>query len=382
MDGVTASLELELGTDDVEGWYRRREGNSMIHHGVAAGHPPIRMRVMNDPGDLVPSGPAANREATPEEITDMKRRLEAGLRQGAVAVGMGVAYTKGATPFEVVEMFRVAARFGASVHVHIRGASSVATGPGRQQGLLEVIAAAAATGAALQVVHVNSSGQADTGEFLRVIGEARARGMDVTTEAYPYTAGATAIESAIFDEVESRPDSFFGQLQWMATGERLTRESFRRYRKQGGMVILHTNTEERVRTAVTSPLAMIASDGIDVRPQGHPRSAGTYSKILGRYVREMGALTWSEAIRKMSLMPAQRLERRVPAMRRKGRIEVGSDADLAVFDPDRVIDRSTYEKPMQHSEGMRWVLVGGVAVVDGGRPVPGVFPGRAIRAER
>lgn len=380
MDGVTASFELEIGTSDVDGWYRAREGKSQIHHGVAAGHAPIRMKVMGDPGEFLPAGAAADREAAPEELTGIRQRLEAELKKGAVAVGIGVAYTKGCTPLEIVDMFRIAARFGAPVHTHIRFASSVATGHMRQFGLLEVIAAAAVTGAPLQVVHVNSSGQADTAGFLDIIQSARDRGLDVTTEAYPYTAGATRIETAIFDGAEQREDSFFGQLQWMATGERLTRESFRKYRKQGGPVILHTNTEDRVRLAVRSPLTMIASDGFDIRPQGHPRSAGTYSHILGRYVRERGELTWMEAIRKMSLMPALRLEKRVPSMRDKGRIRAGADADIAIFDPRTVIDRSTYEKPDQFSEGMRWVLVGGTPVVEGGKPVEGVFPGKSVRA--
>ncbi|MBM3737723.1 MAG: amidohydrolase family protein [Acidobacteria bacterium] len=380
MDGVTSSLELEIGTADIDGYYKAREGRSMIHHGAAAGHAPVRMKVMNDPGRFVPSGPAASRAASPEEETEIRRRVEAELKKGAVAVGIGVAYTPGAAPFEIVDMFRIAKRFDAPVHTHIRFASSVATGHGRQHGLLEVIAAAAATGASLQVVHVNSSGQGDTAAFLKIIEEARARGIDVTTEAYPYTAGATSIDSAIFDGAESREDSFFPLIQWIATGERLTRETFRKYRKQGGTVILHTNTEERVDLAVTHPLTMIASDGFDVREQGHPRSAGTYAKILGRYVREKQSMSLMDAIRKMSLMPAQRLEMRVPAMRYKGRIRVGADADLAVFDPARVIDRSTYERPMQYSEGMRWVLVNGTPVVADGKPVTSAFPGRAIRA--
>jgi N-acyl-D-aspartate/D-glutamate deacylase len=381
MDGVTASFELEIGVPDIDAYYSRIEGRSMIHHGAAIGHAPVRMQVMGDSGDFLPADKAVGAPATEEQITRIRMLIERGLHRGAAGVGFGLAYTPGASYWEILEMFRIAAANGASCHVHLRGASSaVGSEDGRIQGLMEVLAAAAITGARLHVVHINSSGQESTVKLLDMISGARKRGIDITTEAYPYTAGATRIESAIFEGWEKKPDAWFPTIQWVATGERLNRSRFEQYRKQRGLVIVHANTEERVRLAVLSPLTMIASDGFDVKPgQGHPRSAGTFSKVLAKYVRQEAGLTLPDAIRKMTLMPAQRLEKRVPAMLDKGRIRVGSDADLVVFDPASIRDRSTYEKPSEFSEGMRFVFVNGVAVVDGGHPVKGAFPGKGLR---
>jgi N-acyl-D-aspartate/D-glutamate deacylase len=385
MDGVTASFELEIGVADVDKAYAARVGRSLIHHGFAAGYPAARMIALGEEGattKLLPTAEAATKIATPEQISQMKRHLEEQLQHGAVAVGFGLAYTPVASYWEVLEMFRVAARFNASCHVHVRGGGTPGqSSNGRVQGVDEVIAASAISGAPVQVVHINSTGMEATSQLLQMIQEARSHGLDITTEAYPYTAGCTDIKSALFDSWSNRPDSDFATLQWVATGERLNRASFDKYRRQGGLVIVHGNTEERVRTAILSPLTMIASDGFDVKPgEGHPRSSGTYTRILAKYVREEKSLSLNDAIRKMSLMPAQRLQKRVPAMRNKGRIKIGSDADLAIFDPARVRDRSTYEKPDVFAEGMHYVLVDGVPVVDGGKLVARTFPGKGIRA--
>ena len=385
MDGVTASFELEIGVADVDKAYAAREGRSLIHHGFAAGHPGARMMALGEVGGdtkLLPSMEAAKNVATEEQITEMKRHLETQLKRGAVAVGFGLAYTPVASYWETLEMFRVAARFHASCHVHVRGGGTPGTATnGRIQGVSEVIAASAITGAPLQVVHINSTGVEATPQLLQMIGEARAHGVDVTTEAYPYTAGCTDLSSALFENWNDRTDADFATLQWVKTGERLNRASFQKYRKQGGLVIIFGNTEERVKAAIVSPLTMIASDGFDLKPgEGHPRSSGTYSRILAKYVREQKAISLNDAIKKMSLWPAQRLEKRVPAMLNKGRIRAGSDADLAIFDPATVTDRSTYEKPDTFSEGMRYVLVDGVAVVHDGKLAGGAFPGKGIRA--
>lgn len=380
MDGVTTALELEVGTGDVDRWYDARQGKALINYGVSIGHLAARMAAMRDPVEFVPSGQAARRAATDAEIAEMKMQLERGLQRGAIAVGFGIQYVPHASHWEILEMFRVASRFGASCHVHLRNAG-MKEPASSTQALEEVIAAAAITGAPLHVVHVQSTGGKNTPRLLQIIGEARSRTLDVTTECYPYVAGMTDIKSAIFNEGWQEVFGIdYGDLQWAATGERLTKETFERYRKTGGMVAVFSMTEEIVETAIANPLTMIASDGILNNSKGHPRTAGTYTRVLGRYVRERGALSLMDALRKMTVMPAQRLERRVPSMKYKGRVRVGADADLVVFDPARVIDKSTYEQPAQYAEGITHVLVNGVVIIKNGELQTGIYPGRAVRA--
>jgi N-acyl-D-aspartate/D-glutamate deacylase len=377
-DGVTTALELEVGVADVDRWYGEREGKARINFGASAGHIAVRMAVMHDPGDLLPRGDAAHRVATAAELEEISAMLDKGLKRGALAVGLGPAYTEAATNQEILGVFRVAAKYQASCHVHIRGSGTPLEG--NFSGFEEVMAAAAITGAPLHIVHIQSTGGPNVIQELQMIAEARSHGMDVTTESYPYNKGMTSIQSAMFDHREDEPDSYFASLLWPATGEYLTKESFMRYRKEGGMVIVPGNSLENVHAATVSPLTMIASDGYVANGHGHPRTSGTYALVLGRYVREEKALDLMTALRKMTLMPAQRLEKRAPIFKDKGRIRVGADADITVFDANRVIDKATYEKPLQHSEGIQFVFVNGIAVVKDGRLVEGVFPGRGARA--
>lgn len=380
-DGVTTSLELEVGTDDVDHWYAAREGKSLINFGVSAGHIPVRMKVMHDPSDFLPSGDAAHKKASAEQVAEMEKLLAKGLDRGALAVGMGIAYTEAATHDEIVSMFQVAAKYKAPVHVHIRyfGSKEPATG---LAALEEVIAAATATGAPLHVVHITSMGLLDTPRLIAMVEGARAHGLDVTTECYPYTASSTRLETSAFDPgwQEARGITY-GDVQWAATGERLTAESFERYRKQGGDVVIFGIPESAVRAAVANPAIMIASDGMRISgPKVHPRGQGTFARVLGHYVREERALDLMTALRKMTLLSAQRLESRAPAFKSKGRIRIGADADITIFDPNRIIDKATYENPLQYSEGIEFVLVNGVPVVKDGKLVQRVFPGQAARA--
>ena len=205
-----------------------------------------------------------------------------------------------------------------------------------------VLADAASTGAGLHVVHITSTLLRETPLALDMIHSAAMHSVDVTTDGYPYTAGMTDISSAIFSPGWQQRNGgiTYKDLQWAATGERLTEESFNRYRKQGGEVAIHAIPEDMVRIAVADPTVMIASDGILDNGKGHPRAAGTYARVLGRYVRDEHLLSLSDALAKMSLMPADLLH-----LSNKGRIQIGADADITTFDPQRVTDRATLKTP-------------------------------------
>ena len=372
LDGVTTTLELELGTSDVDVWYRERSGGERINYGVSIGHIKVRMAVMQDSGTFMPVNEGAYRASTPALTEEIAKCIEIGLSEGAVDIGAGFPYTPAATRDELLAVFRVAAATKTPIHVHIT--------PG-VAGLKEALSLASETDAPLHVAHINSSSLAETPVMLEMISEARARGHDVTTEAYPYAAGMTEIQSATIQDIyKSASDARLAEIEWPLTGERLNRESFARYTEIGGPIVVHTNTEQMVAAAITNPLTIIASDAYWQNGTGHPRTAGTFSRVLGRYVREAHSLSLMEAIRKMTLMPAQRLEVRVPAMRQKGRLSVGADADITIFDAERVMDRSTYREPSLPPVGIQHVIVNGVSVVANGQAVEGVAPGRAVRA--
>jgi len=383
-DGVTTALELEVGVPAVGAFLKAREGNAILNFGATASHGAMRAMSLrefakesaswqNSTARWSEIGYKARYKSLtdPEEYSALAAALERGLREGGLGLGVAHQYYPGASHEEIFRVFQLAARWKVPIFTHVRSMTPDA--------MQEVIANAAATGAPLHIVHVNSMSLGALPFVLDLIESARKRGLDITTEAYPYTAASTFLESTIFDEGwQERLGMSYGDIQWVKTGERLTKETFDRYRQQGGVAIMHMMKPEWIARAMSSPFVMIGSDGMPYAPGAHPRSAGTFSRVLGLYVREQKVMSLMDGLAKMTIMPAKRLEAIAPEMENKGRLRVGADADITVFDPAKIRDTATFEKGLSFSEGIDHVLVNGVSVVREGRTVPDTFPGRAI----
>ncbi len=398
MDGVTTALELEGGVIDLPGFLARRAGDAVLNYGATIAHGEIRTWVMpeyaetiSDALELIQASGTTTSEAwdlldeatrdgryealDPLHYAALWGRLEQGLADGALGVGMPHQYYPGVTYDEIFRVFQFAAGKNVPIYTHVR---DMGVAP-----MQEVVANAVATGASLHIVHMNSSSLWDYQTNLDLILGAQERGADITTEAYPYTAASTGIRSAIFDPGwQERLRITYEDLQWQDTGERLTEETFRNYYEEGGVLIIHMMKPEWIQAQIADPRVMVASDGMPYAPGAHPRSAGTFSRFLGRYIREQELLPLMDALKKITLMPAQRLEDVAPQMRRKGRLQEGSDADITVFDPQHIIDTADFDGELSYSEGVEFVLVNGQFVVRDGSLVDGARPGQAILGQR
>jgi len=379
-DGVTSALEMEIGAHDIKTYLKQRAAGALINYGATANYDIARALafgvVLPEEAILVPSGQGTDTAATPAQVAQIEDRLQHELDAGALGIGMGIQYAPGASRDEVLQMFQLAARDRVPVFTHIRSAGHLDPGSSIES-VGEVIADAAVTGASLHIVHLNSSCMKDSPECLVMIAGARARGLDVTTEAYPYTAGMTQINSAVFDPGwQQRLSISYDSLALPDTGERLTQKRFEELHADphSHWVLIYGNDDATVDNVIRNPLVMIASDGLP----SHPREAGTYCRVLARYVREQKSLTLIDAVRKMSYMPAQRLASATPAGLRKGRLQAGADADVIVFDLATVADEATYADPGKTSIGMRYVLVQGVPIIAEGKLQGDQRPGRAI----
>ncbi len=390
-DGVTTALEMESGVASLTAFLGRRSEGAILNYGATVSHMSNRAWAMPDRVDLMrraaamldsdgegglreleSTGSGARYETvTPGNYGDLRAALAQGLAEGALGIGMAHQYYPGASLEEILEVFRFAADENTTIYTHVR-----AMGIGAMQ---EVIANAVATGASLHIVHANSSSLWNIGPVLDLIGGVQRRGFDITTEVYPYTAASTGLGSAIFDPGwQEKLRIGYGDIQWQDTGERLTTESFNRYRASGGTVIIHMMRDEWIREALAQDFVMVASDGMPYAPGAHPRSAGTFSRFLGRYVRDEGLMTLMEGLARITIMPARRLEGMTDQATRKGRLRAGADADVTVFDPARIIDTATFEGDLSHSEGVVHVLVNGEFVVRDEDNVAGAEPGRPI----
>ena len=383
-DGVTTALDLEAGAYPVSSYGRALAGRARMNYGASVGWATVRGLVVGQAPEaaLTALPPAAFLQpADAGERARMRVFLERGLAAGGLGIGLPLDYFSAAVEAAELDLvFGVAARAGVPVFVHIRRGIN-----GDPAGLIEVLELAREHGAALHVAHLSHSAMRATSGFLARIREARAQGVDVTTEVLPYNAGSAPIGSAVFGrDWRTIFGIDYADVEWAATGERFDEARWRAARRDdpGGQVIHHYLKDDWTRAALAEPGVVVVSDLLPMVSEDRfvaPHN-GAFTRVLGRYAREAGVLSIPDAVARMTWLPARRLEAFAPAFARKGRVQVGADADLTVFDAARVRDRATYRDPYQPPVGVETVIVGGEVVVDEGRLVPGVFPGRRVLA--
>lgn len=395
-DGVTTSLELEAGSYPVaaHGAYIRRKAR--INYGASAGHTQARMVAMSGGNhaavtDILGAtaakigqddGEARTRFviANARERSDIRSTVENGLLQGGIGIGLLLDYISDAVDEEELRgVFELAAQYQSPVFVHIRRGIA-----GDPTGLDEVLSMAKATGAKVHICHMSHNAMKNVELFLKRIREARKAGVDVTTEVLPYNAGSTSIGAAVFGrDWQKIFDIGPEDVQLASTGQYFTQESFDRTRREtpNAAIIHHYLKEEWTRHLVAAPDVILSSDGLPVislDKKTPPQGIGSFAKLVGTYVRDEKLLPMMVALSKITLQPAQLLEKAAPAFRLKGRLQIGMDADIIVFDPLLVQDKATYENPHQASIGVTHLLVNGQFVIKKGNLESKVFPGRQI----
>jgi cytosine/adenosine deaminase-related metal-dependent hydrolase len=414
MDGVTTALELEAGVTPVSRAYRNAAAQGRpVNYGFAASWAQARMQAVAGIGPGASLGaflasladPHWQRPAEPRQISAMLAALSADLTDGALGIGVLLGYAPAASPGEYLAVAALAAQAGVPTFTHARDLIELVPET-LIDGAEEIVRAADQTGAHMHYCHVNSTSQRHVDRVLGVVSRAQAGGARVTTEAYPYGSGMTAIGAAFLapDRLAERglvPSS----LTYAPTGERVgstARLRELRHTDPGGLVIIDLLDEDNpsdralLMRSLTFPGSVVASDAMPVtwtEPPAdplvwplprtaitHPRTAGTFARALRLLTRGDGTLGLAGALSKCSLEPARLLEQHVPAMRYKGRLEPGSDADVVVFDPRAIADRADYTDSTRPSAGIRHVLVNGTFVVRDGQLVTGAVPGRPVRA--
>lgn len=412
-DGVTTVLDLEVGSSPVGVAYAAAAAEGRpLNYGFSASWQQARVETvagipaaggidayMRRVGD-----PAWQVTASAAQVAALCEILRADLAGGALGIGVTIGYAPGAAHEEYLAVAAMAADHGVPMFTHARDlVEHVPTVP--IDGAEEVVHAASSTGAHMHYCHINSTSRRAIDRVYDLVDRAVRAGARVTTEAYPYGSGMTGVGAAFLDPLNLGAWGIGPEaIMYAPTGERIANEArLRELRSSdpGGLAIIHFLDEDQpsdkgfLDRALLHDNTIIGSDAMPLTwtdPSvdqltwplpasvvGHPRTAGCFSKVLRHYVREQGKLSLLEAVRRSSLLPAQVLEASVPAMRRKGRLRAGFDADLVVFDPGAVSDQATYSDSCRPSTGYAYVLVGGEAVVADGTLLAGSLPGRPIR---
>jgi N-acyl-D-aspartate/D-glutamate deacylase len=373
-DGVTTNIAMHGGATNPKVWLAHYERE----------HPPVHFGasffVMQARGSL---GIGRYSAASSAQIEKLKEMAEKALNEGALGISFSLEYAPGTDSNEVLALAKLAAEYNVPVYFH--GRYSDVEEPGTETDTMEeIIGYARATGAAVHIDHINSTGGTfDMKRALQMIEEARAEGLDVTACTYAYDFWGTYLNSARFDKGwQERFRIDYDDLQIAGTSERLTAETFAKYRKEGKLAVAYAIPPESVIEAFRSPYVMIGSDAIlEPANNNHPRASGNFARAIGMYVRELEVVPLIDMIDKLSTMPAKRLEKQVPALRKKGRIAKGMDADIVVFDFATIADQATVERPDLPSKGIEYVLVEGQIVLEKGVVNKRVRPGHGIRSE-
>jgi len=417
MQGVTTMLELESGVLPISDWYDAQAQKRLpINYGAASGWTFARIATFTGTEPEATSKYFQDAQgrtdwkmeiATPEQQKKILDLVEEGLDQGALGIGINAGYAPGYGHKEYLALAELAAERGVATFTHVRYASN-AEPESSFEAVQELIGNAAITGAHMHVCHINSSSLKDIHSTLKLIDDAFARNINISVGAYPWGAASTVVGAAMFSGEGWRERMGSTAENFQLGTSRMTEEQLADYQqnKPGTFIVWHFLDEEDpddlalLDASVLHPDVLIESDEMfwmfvddhdeienyegDAWPLpeeafSHPRSNGTFAKILRSYVRERGLMTMQEALRKMTLMPAQTLEGFVPQMKKKGRMQVGMDADIVVFDPETISDVGTYQEPNQPAVGVQSLLVNGELVVDRGELILDADPGQPIR---
>lgn len=372
-DGVTTNLGMHGMQDSgiwIDNFLATFKGQCRVNFGGAFSDHWVRAsRLGLDAGDT----------ANPSQISQLAEVCEQELLKGWLGVDFEPEYTPGVNDDEIRALARVAKKYEVPCYFHGRYASHNE----ESKTVPEIIQIAKDTGASVHIAHLPSTGGTwDIDSALEQIHTARDQGYDVTACMYPYDYWATYAGSTRFGPGwQDRFQISYGDLQVANTAGRLNESSFASARSQNLLCVAYAIPDTTVRKAMADPIVMIGSDAIIDTGNNHPRATGCFSRVLGKFVREEGVISLMDGLAKVTIQPAERVGKRSPTMQRKGRMQRGADADITIFDPATIIDRSTVEQTMVESTGVAWVLVGGQIARDPAGTVEATVAGEPVLSE-